>query len=91
MNNTDNQNSPPKPKPESKFSINDKGEFEFGYCTFHGYTDVLFLDDKGDRFHNHYISEDDCVECYGEFVGCEPPPALTDEEWDNIFSMEGML
>ena len=89
-------NQPDQPEPKgSKFNIDGSG-IVFGYCLFHGYSDILFLDDKGNEFHNHYTSvgngvQEHIEECYGEFAPCEPPPSLTEEEWDNIFSMEGTL
>ncbi|MEO6564824.1 MAG: hypothetical protein ABIO63_02210 [Casimicrobiaceae bacterium] len=92
MSNQSDQKLPRK----SKFNI-DGSELVFGYCLHHGYTDLLFMDDNGNDFHR--ARQRDCdgmaiagvVNCYGGFVHCEPPPPLTDEEWEAIFEQEATL
>jgi len=92
MCNQQNNQSQPTPKPESKFNL-DGSELVFGYCLTHGYNDVLFLDDNGNEFHfhTHPVIRNDYMACYGEFGVSEPPPPLTDEEWQTIFEQEMTL
>jgi hypothetical protein len=93
MNNQQVPESNPNLPPEEKSSFNVDGSgIVFGYCLKHGYSDVLFLDDEGQEFHNHWATEEvvEIVECYGGFVYCAPPPPLTEEEWNNIFEQEAL-
>ena len=63
-------------------------EQEVRYCICHEYEECVFPDEEGFLFHNHPISEDDAIECYGPFSKILPPPPLAEEEWEQILDRE---
>lgn len=59
------------------------------YCLAHGCLTEVNIDQKGRTYHEYVLGNGDMTVCYGKFAWSEPPPSLTEEQWQEIFALEG--